>query len=296
MLNAKVQNDEDFAGTASGRVDDRAPKLGVSTKRTGLCHPFRVVLSLLGYQGWLHATPGYSNGIPSGCGKAPPPSSAVALSTLRSGSATEDGEDGLRRVDCTLFQTPEYPEWVGMPISHSAGNEWVTRVNNWSCREVLEADADTGCRVRPLEAAIAMPWLNPALEAAGGHEVLRRGSSSTSGCRGARQGTWCQVQVLTSVEIPGSAAAPGSGCGFVLEDVGMELVKRRNCPEFGGGAGTRRGGVKAPEGRRSPRPGGQGSALHPPRPGLSEADPQGPRAGNRVKTGLFSKTNRRGLV
>ena len=73
MLNAIVRNDEDFAGTASGRVDGRAPHLGVSTKRTGLCHPFRVVLSLLGYQGWLRATPGYSNGIPPGCARRETP-------------------------------------------------------------------------------------------------------------------------------------------------------------------------------------------------------------------------------
>ena len=39
-------------------------------------------------------------------GKVPTPSSAVALSTLRSGSATEDGEDGLRRVDRTQFENP----------------------------------------------------------------------------------------------------------------------------------------------------------------------------------------------
>ena len=52
-----------------------------------------------------------------------------------------------------------------------------------------------------------------------------------------------------------------SGCGFVLEDIGGEMLMPRDCPEFGGRAGTRRGGVKAPEGWRSPRPGGLRGGL-----------------------------------
>ena len=47
----RVDGYNPFAGSASGRPDGRAPKLGVSPERTGLCHPFRVVISLLGYQG-----------------------------------------------------------------------------------------------------------------------------------------------------------------------------------------------------------------------------------------------------
>ena len=59
-----------------------------------------------------------------------------------------------------------------------------------------------------------------------GRGFVRQVSSSASGCRGAGQGTWCQVQVLAS------AAKPGSGCGFVLEYVGGELVMTKDCPEF----------------------------------------------------------------
>ena len=41
----------------------------------------------------------------------------------------------------------------------------------------------------------------------------------------------------------------------------MEWVMRRNCPEIGPRGGGRTGGVKAPEGWRSPRPGGLWTRL-----------------------------------
>ena len=76
-----------------------ATEVGVSKKRTGLCHrgggfllPYLPGVS-------LRAAPWLPAGIPPGCDKAP--------STLRSGSATEAG---LRRVDRTPVETPEYPE------------------------------------------------------------------------------------------------------------------------------------------------------------------------------------------
>ena len=71
---------------------------------------------------------------------------------------------------------------------------------------------------------------------------------------------------------------PKSGWSFISQTTGGELVMPPYCPEFGGGAGTRRGGVKAPEGWRSPRPGGlRGGLEHDDHPwGLhrrvSEAD------------------------
>ena len=49
---------------------------------------------------------------------------------------------------------------------------------------------------------------------------------------------------------------PYSGCGFVLHEVGGEWLMSRECPGFGWGDDSRKGGVKAPEDRRSPSPGG----------------------------------------
>ena len=50
-----------------------ATDVGDSRKRAGLCHPAGVEDLSLGYPGVSRgATPGHSNGIPSGCGKAPP--------------------------------------------------------------------------------------------------------------------------------------------------------------------------------------------------------------------------------
>ena len=65
---------------------------------------------------------------------------------------------------------------------------------------------------------------------------------------------WRGWMVRQRAEVRGQRS--GSGYGFVLEDIGGEMLMPRDCPEFGGRAGTRRGGVKAPEGWRSPRPGG----------------------------------------
>ena len=63
-------------------------------------------------------------------GKTPPLSSAGALSTLSSGSATEDGEDGLRREDWTLFKTPEYPESGGQSRAQMTDNETIAKQEN----------------------------------------------------------------------------------------------------------------------------------------------------------------------
>ena len=70
---------------------------------------------------------------------------------------------------------------------------------------------------------------------------------------------------------------PGSGCDFVLEDVGRELVMRRECPEFGADGGGRKGGVKAVEGYRSPCPGGLGSTLGLRSGYVTEGGPHSPR-------------------
>ena len=47
---------------------------------------------------------------------------------------------------------------------------------------------------------------------------------------------------------------PESGCGFVSEEVGGEMVLQRDCPEIIAGAGGGGRGVKAVEGNRSPSP------------------------------------------
>ena len=54
---------------------------------------------------------------------------------------------------------------------------------------------------------------------------------------------------------------PGSGCEFSSQDAGDELVMSRDCPELARGAGGGGRGVKAPEGWRTPRPGGTRSHL-----------------------------------
>ena len=178
---------------------------GVSAKRIGLCHPSRVVMFLLGYQGWLHATPGYSNGIPPGCGKAPP---------------------------CTLFQTPEYLERVGMAISQDTGNERVTCMINAMFGVVLEAGTDAECNLPCPEVAFASPWPSRVPTAEHEQGVVRRVSSSPAGCHSGGERTWCQVQVSNSGAIPGWAAAPQSRCSFVLEEIGGELLIPQDCPEF----------------------------------------------------------------
>ena len=57
-------------------------------------------------------------------------------------------------------------------------------------------------------------------------------------------------------EVVGMRKMLASGWSLLLEDIGGEMVTRRNCPEIGPGAGGGGRGVKAPEGWRSPRPGG----------------------------------------
>ena len=137
----------------------------------------------------------------------------------------------------TSVEIPEYLEWSWKAIAQDAVNKRVTRVKNTIWQGTQEVAADAGCHVRPQEFAVAFLCSNPAPEQGQvrGRGLVRRVSSSASGCRGAGQETWCQVRVLTSVVSPGSATAPVSGCGFVLEDIGRELLMTKDCPEFGGG-------------------------------------------------------------
>ena len=58
-----------------------------------------------------------------------------------------------------------------------------------------------------------------------------------------------------------SGEIPESGCDFVLHDADGESVMTHDCPEFGGGGGSRGGGAKAVEGYRSPSPGGTPARL-----------------------------------
>jgi hypothetical protein len=76
----------------------------------------------------------------------------------------------------------------------------------------------------------------------------------------------------------GTPSEMESLCDFSWHDADGELVIRQDCPEFGGGAGGRGGGVKAVEGYRSPSPGGAtersgaDAQLWGVRRGVSEAD------------------------
>ena len=94
---------------------ESAAGVGVFRNRDGCCHPTGVEDLLSPASGSIATLScRLPSGIPPGCGKAPPPSSELAL---------------LRRVDRTLFETPEWPEsrrdfsWQG------AGDESV-RVRN----------------------------------------------------------------------------------------------------------------------------------------------------------------------
>ena len=62
------RQDRDSVARSGHRQRSTATDLGLSAKRAELCHLFRVVISLLWIPGVSRgATPGYSNGIPSGC-------------------------------------------------------------------------------------------------------------------------------------------------------------------------------------------------------------------------------------
>ena len=84
--------------------------------------------------------------------------------------------------------------------------------------------------------------------------------------------------VRQRAEIRGQRSEEGGD--FISEDIGGEMLTRRDCPEFGGRAGTRRGGVKALPMHRdlSPCPGGiRGGLEHDEHPrglrrGVSTAD------------------------
>ena len=125
----------------------------------------------------------------------------------------------------TLVETPEYPEWVGTVISQGVGNEMVTCVNSANDRAFFPAGADAGRDGRSLEVAVAGSWLSsvPVAEHGQGHgqSVVGEVSSSPSGCQGAGQRTWCQVQVLTLVETPEYPEWVGT---VISQGVGNEMV------------------------------------------------------------------------
>ena len=126
----------------------------------------------------------------------------------------------------------------------------------------------------------------------------------TSGCafgakkgsvpmRGSRErtrwgfGSGCRSQVMAGMD-----AMPESRWDFVSQDIGGELVMRRDCPGIGGGGGVRGGGVKAPEGWRSPRPGGlHGGIEHDEHPWAFRREV---RETSRSGEGERSATRRRG--
>ncbi len=80
------------------------------------------------------------------------------------------------------------------------------------------------------------------------HDGRRKGSTAT-------KRTPRSIPCTSGAEAPqgtplGKRRRPASGCGFVPEDIGDEMLTPQDCPEIGGG------GVKAIEGNRSPSPGG----------------------------------------
>ena len=67
------RRDRDSVARSGHRQRSVVADLGLSEKRAGWGHPFRVVISLLWIPGVSRgATPGYSNGIPSGCARLRP--------------------------------------------------------------------------------------------------------------------------------------------------------------------------------------------------------------------------------
>ena len=115
----------------------------------------------------------------------------------------------------TLFETPEYPEWVWTAMSQGAGNEMVTCVKCASYRVVLATGADAGCHVRPLETGVeegsyerisvrntgGLPTRQSAKQQVR-QPALHLAERCKSGCRAAGKRTWCQARILSSVETP----------------------------------------------------------------------------------------------
>ena len=140
----------------------QAADLGVTAKRTGMCRPFRAVISLPCVSGVSRrATPGYSNGIPLGCTQSKAldlgcdfvtehiggesltprdcpefvdgdavetPGLATRWSSLGTQSGWEEdaGIPASSKARCRRGKTtPEFLEWVWTAISQDAGNEKV---------------------------------------------------------------------------------------------------------------------------------------------------------------------------
>ena len=117
---------------------------------------------------------------------------------------------GGKAPPCTLFETPEYPEWIWTAMSQDAGNEMVTCVKNASYRVVLAVGADAGCHVRTFEIAIALLWTCSALAGTG-----------------AKYGTF--LSSLTGL-VPVSSGQPTVGNGGLFSVVPMGLLKGHSLP------------------------------------------------------------------
>ena len=159
---------------------------------------------------------------------------AVALPWPSSAPIAEPAGGG-QRIWCQArvlasVETPEYPEWVWMVTAQDAGDEMVTRDKNASFKLGVGGTSA----------------LTPALSRSGEGEFsaasVRCGSqglscgdmspkTSATGCHGGMPwGDYDGFLRLVSDRTPG--ACSGSGCDFVLEDIGGEMVMRRSCPEI----------------------------------------------------------------
>ena len=166
------------------------------------------------------------------------------------------------------------PQRRSVDCAQDIGNEMVTCAENSICRVNLEGDAVFGPVRRARRGSFGLSRHRVALPTMPGcgartssfvPEGTRSAGSSnppleTVGyCRSSprdRRSTASGDADMSNRAEDRRHEVPESPDGFVLHDPDGERLMRRGCPEIGGGVGGRMDGVKAPEGWRSPRPGG----------------------------------------
>ena len=157
--------------------------------------------------------------------------------------------------------TPEYPKSGWDVCVQDVDCEGIIRVGKVICSRVLRTEEDAAARRCHEE-----KWAEA--QAAD----LGVSGKRTGLCRLFRAAiSLCGVPGVARCATPGyskgilsgctQTKVPESGCDFVSQDIGGELVMTGECPEFGAGSGGGGRGVKAPEGWRSPRPGGITACL-----------------------------------
>ena len=141
----EISNPKTGFSMGDGLRQRPAADLGRSAKRTGLCHPFWVVIAMLWLPGVSRgATPGYSNGIPSGCAVT-----RMAEASKSGGEFVPEGIGGelVMREDC-----PELSEQITDSMRRRISGEKRLSARGWA-RSFL-----SGRRQSARGLAHSMPW------------------------------------------------------------------------------------------------------------------------------------------